>query len=90
MPDYTVVTHENPVLGVEKVVRVELDPSWDTIRYEDLTIIVLDDGRNVSLCAQRLWQGRRSTSDGAPVGRPARGGLFFLIGAGTALLPNQD
>ncbi|MBO9042491.1 hypothetical protein JYQ30_04330 [Curtobacterium flaccumfaciens pv. flaccumfaciens] len=44
MPDCTVVTHENPVLGVEKVVRVELDPSWGTIRYEDLTIIVLDDG----------------------------------------------
>jgi len=52
--EYTIVTHDRPVLGVDDVVRVPLDASWEPVRYEDLAVIHLDDGRTVVSCVPLL------------------------------------
>lgn len=50
MPDHTIVTHDSPVLGCDDVVRMELDPSWDPVRWEDVATIVLPDGQRIVSC----------------------------------------
>ena len=54
MSEGTVVTHDHPVLGSHGVVRVTVDPRWDPVRYEDLTVVVLDDGRKIVSCVPLL------------------------------------